>query len=85
MDTLSGEKCDYCCTPRSDEIQGHMMDKRSVVCGLFKEFAQLNIPRAACTTACSHENHSTTLLYIQERNAAVHIIRRHISERTNSS
>ena len=42
------------------------MGKSSVVCGLFKEFAQLNIPRAICTTVCSHENHSTTLLYIQQ-------------------
>ena len=81
MDTLSGEKCDYCCTPRSDEIQGHMMGESSMVCALFKEFAQLNILRATCTTACSHEKiiYSTSLL------AAAHIIRRHISERTRSS
>ena len=60
------------------------MGKSSVVCGLFKEFAQLNIPRATCTTACSHKKSSRTLL-AKERNAAAHIICKHISEKAKSS
>ena len=47
------------------------MGKSSVVCGLFK---QLNIPRATCTTACSHENLARPYGLAKERNAAAHII-----------